>query len=41
LSSSVYRRGTPSLPQRGRHPKGSTPLTPISEVLVDLLRLSL
>jgi hypothetical protein len=27
-SSSVYRRVTPSLPQRGRHPKGSIPLTP-------------
>jgi hypothetical protein len=40
-SSSIYRRVTPSLPQWGKHPKGCTPLTPISEVLVNLLRLSL
>jgi hypothetical protein len=40
-SSSVYMRVTPSLPQRGRHSKGSIPLTPISEDFVDHLRLSL
>ena len=36
-SSAVIVMVTPSLPQRGRHSKGSTPLIPISEILIERL----